>query len=249
MTATSFRRVRATARPGALRSLRACLWLPPLLAAALGGVLLLLQVRAADTPKTNAPTVTLPEEGKSLFDGKTLAGWKITPFGGHGEVEVKDGQLRLPMGAMLTGVTYTNPLPKIDYEVSLEAQRVTGSDFFCGLTVPVNDSHCTFILGGWGGGVVGISSLDGYDASENETTKFLSFEKGRWYTIRLRVTKAKLEGWVDQDKVVNVSLEGRRVSLRSGEIEQSVPFGIATYQTTGALRNIRIRPVNGPVKP
>ncbi len=219
------------------------------LVAALGPLLACGALHAADVPKTNAPPVTLPADGKSLFDGKTLAGWKITPFGGHGEIEVKDGQLMLPMGAMLTGVTYTNPLPKIDYEVSLEAQRVNGSDFFCGLTVPVNDSHCSLILGGWGGGVVGISSLDGYDASENETTKFLSFEKGRWYAIRLRVTKAKLEAWVDQDQVVNVALEGRRVSLRSGEIEQSVPFGIATYQTTGALRNIRIRPVTGPVKP
>ena len=31
------------------------------------------------------------------------------------------------------------------------------------------------------------------DASENETTKFLSFEKNRWYRIRVRVTKPKMK--------------------------------------------------------
>src|SRR5690349_1855588 len=33
---------------------------------------------------------------RSLFDGKTLAGWKTTKFGAHAEPEVKDGQLVLP---------------------------------------------------------------------------------------------------------------------------------------------------------
>lgn len=184
---------------------------------------------------------------KTLFDGKSLDGWKVTPFGGHGEVGVKDGQLMLPMGALLTGVTYTNELPKIDYEVSLDAMKVEGSDFFCGLTFPVSNAFCTLIVGGWGGGVVGLSSIDGYDASENETTKFLSFEKGRWYSIRLKVTKERIEAWIDKERVINQSIVGRRISLRPGEIEASVPFGIATWTVTGALRDIKVRPVPGPV--
>jgi hypothetical protein len=124
--------------------------------------------------------------------------------------------------------------------------RVSGSDFFCGLTVPVNDSHCTLIVGGWGGGLTGISSLDGYDASENDTTRFQNFQQGKWYSVRLRVTKTKIQAWLDQEKIVDTSIVDRRVSLRSGEIEMSIPFGIATFQTTAAIRNVRIRPVTGP---
>ena len=84
---------------------------------------------------------------------------------------------------MLTGVSYTNELPRIDYEVSLEAMKIDGSDFFCGLTFPVDNAFCSFIAGGWGGGVVGLSSIDGMDASENETTKYMKFDASRWYPI------------------------------------------------------------------
>src|SRR5256885_9538643 len=61
---------------------------------------------------------------QGLFDGKTLDGWKITEFGGRGEVGVKDGLLMIHMGAMLTGVAWTNEIPQTDYEVRLEAMNV-----------------------------------------------------------------------------------------------------------------------------
>ena len=54
------------------------------------------------------------------------------------------------------------------------------------------------------------------DASENETTQFVSFETGRWYRIRLRVTEHKIEAWIEQKKVVDVGITGRKVSLRIG---------------------------------
>jgi hypothetical protein len=202
-------------------------------------------IRAAETAQPPAAAATPSAEAepawKSLFDGKTLAGWKITPFGGHGEVEVKDGQLLLSMGAMLTGVTCTSDIPKLRYEISLEAMKLSGSDFFCGLTFPVSNAFCTLILGGWGGGVVGLSSIDGYDASENETTKYRSFEANRWYAVRVRVTPERIEAWLDNEQIINQSIVGRRISLRPGEIESSVPMGVATFQTTAALRNLKLR--------
>jgi hypothetical protein len=176
-----------------------------------------------------------------LFDGTSLAGWKITPFAGAGEVEVNDGSIFLGMGAMLTGIVHTNPIPTIDYEVTLKAMKIDGTDFFCGLTFPVKDSFCTLIAGGWGGGLVGLSSLDNYDASENETATFRSFEKNRWYSFRLRVTEAKIEAWLDGDPLIDVAIAGRKISLRPGDIELSVPFGIAAWQTRAALRDIRLR--------
>ena len=41
------------------------------------------------------------------FDGKSLDGWKITPFGGQGDVDVKDASLILEMGNDMTGITWT----------------------------------------------------------------------------------------------------------------------------------------------
>jgi hypothetical protein len=180
---------------------------------------------------------------RTLFDSKTPNAWKVTEFGGRGDIAVKDGLLMIQMGAMLTGVRWTNGIPKTNYEVELEGMKVDGSDFFCGLTFPVGDSFCSLILGGWGGGVVGLSSIDGHDASENETTKYMPFEKNRWYRIRLRVTKTSIEAWIDDERIVEQSIEGRTISLRPGEIEYSVPFGVATWQTTGAFRKIRLRPI------
>ena len=52
----------------------------------------------------------------------------------------------------------------MDYEVTLEGKRVAGDDFFCTTTFPVGESFCSFVVGGWHGTVVGLSSIDGMDA-------------------------------------------------------------------------------------
>jgi len=178
---------------------------------------------------------------RPIFNGETLQGWKLSGFAGAGEVECQQGMMLCHMGNLFTGVTYTNPMPVANYEVTLEVMRVLGSDFFCGLTFPVQASHCSLIVGGWGGSVVGLSSLDDQDASDNETTNFISFENGRWYRLRLRVTERSIEAWVEQKQVVDVALAGRKISLRPGDIERSAPFGLCTWVTTGAFRDIRIR--------
>jgi hypothetical protein len=192
-------------------------------------------------PAAAAAVVAESEAWQKLFDGSTLKGWKVIGYAGAGEVEIEDGSIVLGMGAMLTGITHTNPLPKINYEVTLKAMKIDGSDFFCGLTFPVNDAFATLIAGGWGGGLVGISSLDSYDASENESTTFRSFEKKRWYSFRLRVTHSKIEAWLDGDPLIDVSIVNRKISLRPGDIEMSVPFGISAWQTRAAVRDIRLR--------
>jgi len=177
---------------------------------------------------------------KSLFDGQTLKGWKKTQFGGEAEIEVKEGRIVMRAGSPMTGITWTEAFPKIDYEISLEAMRVDGSDFFCGLTFPVGESPCSFIVGGWGGGVVGLSSIDGSDASENETTKYMEFKSGRWYLVQVRVSKDKIEAWIDKLQMVNLATKDRRISIRS-EVELSRPLGISCFATTAALREIKVR--------
>ncbi len=181
------------------------------------------------------------DEAITLFDGKTLAGWKETNFAGGGEVLVQDGTIILEAGNDLTGVNYAKDFPRTNYELALEAKRVVGSDFFCGLTFPVGGTSVTYVVGGWGGGVVGISSINGDDASENETTQYEKFETDRWYRIRVRVTTGLLEAWIDDTQLAKVDLEGRELGMRGGEIELSAPIGIASFRTRAALRNIVLR--------
>ena len=177
---------------------------------------------------------------RSLFDGKTLTDWKITNFGGEGEVTAENGEIAMDFGSSLTGVTYTGEFPRTNYEVQLEAKRVDGIDFFCGMTFPVGDSYCSFIIAGWAGAVVGLSSIDGKDASDNQTTRFMNFENNRWYRIRVRVTAQRIEAWIDDKQVVNQNIVGRRISTRN-EVDLSKPFGISAWETRSALRNIQIR--------
>jgi carboxypeptidase Q len=192
----------------------------------LAGWLLAFQILAADW--------------QPLFDGKSFAGWRVTEFAGHGDVEIVDGAFVLNQG-ILTGVNYTNATPTVDYEVELEARRTAGIDFFCGLTFPVKDSFATLILGGWGGAVVGISSIDGEDASHNATTSYQKFKNGQWYRVRLAVTATNLSAWIDGKPVVNADIAGKTISLRAGEIESSKPFGIASWSTASELRNLKLR--------
>lgn len=176
----------------------------------------------------------------SLFDGKTMGQWQPTKFGGEAEVRVENGQIVLNRGDDMTGVTWSGAMPKMNYEVSLEAARLEGSDFFCALTFPVGESPCTFVVGGWSGSVVGLSCLDGEDASRNDTTQVMDFDDKRWYRVRVRVTPAKIEAWIDDKKTVDVETKGRKISIRD-ECELSRPLGIATWRTTAGLRDLKIR--------
>jgi hypothetical protein len=184
------------------------------------------------------------ENWRPLFDGRTLGHWKPTPFGGEGEIRVVDGAIQIPMGADLSGVTWRGEFPRQRYEVALQARRVEGHDFFCGLTFPVGDDHCSLILGGWGGTVVGLSSIDGRDAGDNETTATRNFELGRWYDVVVRVTPERIECLLDGEVIVDQPLANRRISVRE-EVVPCQPLGIATYATVGEARRMRWRPLGG----
>ena len=195
-------------------------------------------------PKETAKPVVLkeiPRPGEiSLFDGKTLGQWKINEFWKPGKVYIKDGAIYLETGNDLTGISWKGPLVHMNYEISLDTMRTKGEDFFCGLTFPVGPSPCTFVIGGWGGQVVGLSNIDYLDAANNETTQVMSFETGRWYHVRVRVTKNKIEAWIDEEKMVDVVTTGRKLDIRM-EVEESRPLGVASWQTGTALRNIRLK--------
>lgn len=192
--------------------------------------------------KADASAADKPAQpvGTPLFDGESLKNWKATDFGREGKIEVKDGLLIIGKGEPLTGVTWDgDTLPTVDYELHLEAKRIEGGDFFCGLTFPVGKECCTLILGGWGGGLTGLSSINYLDASENETTNFYDFQSDTWYKVRVRVTQSKIEAMLDDTTLADVEYTDKKIGIRF-EMESCKPLGVATYRTTGAVRNFRL---------
>lgn len=198
-------------------------------------------------PSGNGPdanTGSAKDNTVTLFDGKSLGKWKQVQYGGDGEVIVEEGNIVLTMGEPLTGVTWQGEVPaKTNYEISLEAQRAQGTDFFLGLTVPVKDKPITLVLGGWGGGVCGLSSLDSFDASENDTTQYIEFKNKQWYKVRMQVLDDAINVWLDDKQIVECDITGRNISIRP-EVELSVPLGITSFQTIAKYRNITMKKID-----
>jgi hypothetical protein len=190
------------------------------------------------------PAPASTSDGRLLFDGVDLSAWREV-YGNEGQVHAEGGRMILEFGTPLCGATYQGEVPRVDYEVELEAARTAGTDFFLGLTFPVVESACTLILGGWGGATVGLSCIDGLDASENETHLSRAFEKGRPYSVRVRVERERIRVWVDGEPWIDADIAGRTVGVRA-DVLPSCPFGVASYATRAAIGPIRIRELATP---
>ena len=185
-----------------------------------------------------------PGDSSYIFDGKSLTGWEITNFGPQGPVFISDDQVVLGMGDGCTGITWKGKFPPVGYEVTLEAKRIDGNDFFCGMTFPVGKEPCTLIVGGWGGTTVGLSSINRKDASENQTTTYMNFEKNRWYRITLVVKMDTIRAFIDDNKIVDYARGRNEVLSIRPEVVLSKPFGIASWYTTAALKDIRLERID-----
>lgn len=181
-----------------------------------------------------------------LLERAASAEWRSAEMDGGGVPLIESGVIMLPAGKPMTAMRFdawaAQGLPIMDYAVSYEARRIAGSDFFGTITFPVGalDRCVSFVLGGWGGAVVGISSIDDADAGGNETRSEQRFDPGVWYKVRIEVRADDLRAWIDDRIVVNVSIKGRRLGMRAGEIRKCMPFGFASYATDGEVRSVRI---------
>lgn len=188
------------------------------------------------------PAPPKPDDGwLSLFNGKDLSGWEETDYAGRGNVKVQNGELHIENGLVITGVTYTNKtvLPKTNYEIEYEAKKLNGTDFFGLLTFPVGDAHASLVTGGWGGAVTGISSINSMDASENNTTVYLRFNKDHWYKFRLRVTPDNLSVWMTPKEHL-IPLNATVASVVKAYQEDAAKAGqtLTAEQAEAALRAI-----------
>jgi len=201
-----------------------------------------------------------------LFDGKTLDGWMVPNYESGRKVVIRDGCIIIGRDDLALGIKYVKPFPKSNYEIMYQAKRAAGSNFFGAITFPVKESHCSFINGGWNGTVFGLSSINGKDASENETTAFFEFRNGQWYQFRVCVSDDRILVWFypvddegdiievykDDPKIaiakqkeiekpkVDLVLEGKSITNRI-EVSYFEPLGISAWYTEGHLRHIKYR--------
>ena len=183
----------------------------------------------------------------SLTDPSQYSAWQQAGIPDEGMISIKEDELTLPTGQPMTGAKFANwntvGMPDTNYTISYEAMRVEGRDIFGMCTFPVgsHQSHATFVIGGWGGTVTGISSIEFLDASENQTRAEQPFENNRWYRIRIEVRPDDLRAWVNDRPVVNASIKGKKVTLRHGDIDRCAPFGFATWNTTAKVRRVSVQ--------
>ena len=182
----------------------------------------------------------------SLFDGKTLEGWRVvkrfegTTPGTGGEARVENGRIVLEQGRPATGIAWEGGFPTSDYEVRLNAMRVAGAGTFCTMVIPIGRAACQLGVGGWNGNVVALSLVDDRYGDQNMTARRMTFDPGRWYAVRLRVTDARVEAWIDDKKMIDLARAGHTFSLWSA-YDSARPFGITSWETTAALQDIQMR--------
>jgi hypothetical protein len=178
----------------------------------------------------------------ALFEAPLMEHWQDAKITRGGEVKREADGFTLKEGGPMTGNVFPtweqDALPLMNYRITYEAMRVSGKDFFGTVTFPVGsrDRCVSFVLGGWGGTQVGISSMDGFDASQNPTGSSQPLENGRWYRIRIEVEEQLLRVWMDDRPLVSFNPKGRQLHLRSGDIDHCAPFGFATFGTEGRVR-------------
>ena len=199
---------------------------------------------ATSATATEATTAEVDlAQWRSLLPKRGLAGWEVTDFYKHGEVTCTEGLLIFEPGNPLTGITSTQKdFPTSNFEIELQARRIEGNDFLCGLTFPVGKGFCSFIAGGWGGGLVGLSCVDGADASENATTSYLDFKNNQWYTFRVAVDDEFVRGWIDDREVFLQDREGHEFTTRI-EVFANQPLGLCAYRSKVEIRGLRWRPL------
>jgi hypothetical protein len=167
--------------------------------------------------------------------------WQISPYGSGGEVTQDQQILKILMGDPICGINWNDPdLPVINYQIEFEARRTIGNDFFVGLTFPYKDTFCSLIVSGWGGTVTGLSSINGLDASENESSCQLDIENNSWYKIKLSVKENYIIAHFDDQQIIKVNTLNKIIDIRP-EVEPSKPLGLATFYTSAEYKNIILR--------
>ena len=126
----------------------------------------------------------------------------------------------------------------VDDELSDEAMRRDGGDFFAAATFPVGMSFLTLVNGGWGGNVTGLSSLDGPTPRRTRPAGSSSTRTRPGTGSASGSPRRGIRWRIDAKEVVAVNDREQHVGTRI-ETRGNQPLGFATWETGGALRNDR----------
>jgi hypothetical protein len=170
--------------------------------------------------------------------------WQVSNYGSGGSIKFSNSSLNIEMGDPIQGVNWVgSSLPKNNYSLTFEAMRTQGNDFFVGLTFPIKEQFCSLIISGWGGTVSGLSSINGLDASENESTCDLVINNNQWYKIELKVQDKVIKVFFDEKEIINILTHEKVFSIRP-EVEPSKPLGLASFYTSAQYRNFFLKKLN-----
>lgn len=187
-----------------------------------------------------APATVEGPPWHDLLADEAATSWESIPFGLHGPSSIEAGRMTLGMGGPLTGMRWSGAALPREYELELTCRKTMGTDFLCGLTFPIGESAATVILGGWGGALTGLSSIDGLDASENFTCSYRRYPPDTDFQLRVRVTTQHVRAWLDGELLFTVDTTRHRLSVRD-EMEACTPLGIASYSTASEVSRMRWR--------
>jgi hypothetical protein len=205
---------------------------------------------AARKPPTKPKPEPLPpadaEGWISLFDGKTLSGWSIVNkgrFALHGAVRVQDGRITLDAGRPITAIAWAGEFPHSGYEIEFEAMRLSGDADFGTLVFPVGKEYCKLLVPGTFERVVGLQNVDGSVVEGRLEGRRIDLKNGQWHRVRLRTTDVRIEAYLDGEKVIGIERAGHEFSVV--DIYSNLgPLVIHSWESTAALRNIRLRLLN-----
>jgi len=220
---------------------------------------LLAALKASPTPKAQPEAGPPPGDDArwgpwdDLFDGKTLSGWKVvesfgTP-GKAGTVAVQDGSIVLSGGphAAAAGFFSTLSWPTVGYEVVFDIMRIKRSrdpNCACAADVvfPVESDWSDLVIGGGlDENAVALYGIESRHFGGPRWTKFMTFNDGQWYQVRLCVTESAIRAWIDTEKVVDERRGGLGIQPLLYRPRQLKPFGLLTHSDRVALRNICLR--------
>lgn len=174
--------------------------------------------------------------------------WGMLDFGFNSEPTATPDLLTIPSSERLSGLNYLDDVDGLlgpgrdHYEIELQARRTRGNDIFLGLTFPVGPKQsASLILGGWGGGICGITAVDGQSANDNPYKTIHTFDNNRWYRVKLQVTPTRVRAWLDGERLFTVEQAQVKAFSVRDEVEPTVPLGLFTFASSAEIKDFKVR--------